>query len=446
MYDKIQFTLVDCPGHASLIRTIIGGAQIIDIMILVIDAVKGIQTQTAECIVIGEITTEKCVVALNKVDALEEQALKKSEKKIANVLSTTRYGQAPRVAVSAAKKSGIAALIDVLVESVDLPSRKVDGVPFLMSIDHCFALKGKGTVLTGTCLAGKIAVGESFEICEMGQEKKVKSIQIFHQPVPQLQCGERGGLLVSGLDASSLERGLICAPQSVPLAHAVIISIEAVRFHKFSITPQLKFHITLGHSTVMGKLTLFYRGNHASFLLGGDYETKSQMSIDPGQQSSDHPGASSRPVQSTDIPWALLTLETPLPVPTGAAVIGSRLDLPGEGSKICRIAFHGHVLHVNPGPTDLHLYARQEKHATVLRIHDANTVIVQGLLRGKSADVRKWIGMELLAPNGALGKIEGRFGQGDKMRVVFRDGIEGIGPQSVLSVILKRELEVRGLS
>lgn len=47
-YDKIQFTLVDCPGHASLIRTIIGGAQIIDFMVLVIDAIKGVQTQTAE--------------------------------------------------------------------------------------------------------------------------------------------------------------------------------------------------------------------------------------------------------------------------------------------------------------------------------------------------------------------------------------------------------------
>jgi selenocysteine-specific elongation factor len=47
-YDAVQITLVDCPGHASLIRTIIGGAQIIDLMLLVVDVVKGIQTQTAE--------------------------------------------------------------------------------------------------------------------------------------------------------------------------------------------------------------------------------------------------------------------------------------------------------------------------------------------------------------------------------------------------------------
>lgn len=40
-YDSVQFTLVDCPGHASLIRTVIGGAQIIDLMLLVVDITKG---------------------------------------------------------------------------------------------------------------------------------------------------------------------------------------------------------------------------------------------------------------------------------------------------------------------------------------------------------------------------------------------------------------------
>ena len=71
-FDKVQFTLVDCPGHASLIRTIIGGAQIIDVMFLVIDVNKGIQTQTAECLVIGEILTNNMIVVLNKIDLIPE--------------------------------------------------------------------------------------------------------------------------------------------------------------------------------------------------------------------------------------------------------------------------------------------------------------------------------------------------------------------------------------
>ena len=71
-FDFIQFTLVDCPGHASLMKTIIGGASIIDIMMLVVDAQKLVQTQTAECIVLGEILMDKLVVAMNKVDMFPE--------------------------------------------------------------------------------------------------------------------------------------------------------------------------------------------------------------------------------------------------------------------------------------------------------------------------------------------------------------------------------------
>lgn len=49
------------------------GAQIIDLMMLVIDVTKGIQTQTAECLVIGEITCGKLIVVLNKVDLIPEK-------------------------------------------------------------------------------------------------------------------------------------------------------------------------------------------------------------------------------------------------------------------------------------------------------------------------------------------------------------------------------------
>lgn len=69
-------------SKASLIRTIIGGAQIIDLMILVVDIVKGVQTQTAECLVIGEITCSKMMVVLNKVDLLPSSTREASIQKV----------------------------------------------------------------------------------------------------------------------------------------------------------------------------------------------------------------------------------------------------------------------------------------------------------------------------------------------------------------------------
>ena len=104
-FNKMQYTLVDCPGHASLIRTIMGGAQIIDMMLLIIDVTKGIQTQTAECVVIGEILADKFLIILNKVDLLPEATREKKLAKTMEVLrkqlGRTKLGQAPMIGVAA---------------------------------------------------------------------------------------------------------------------------------------------------------------------------------------------------------------------------------------------------------------------------------------------------------------------------------------------------------
>lgn len=65
---------MDCPGHSSLIRTIIGGAQIMDLMLLLIDINKGMQPQTVECLILAQVTSQHLIVVLNKVDLIPVDA------------------------------------------------------------------------------------------------------------------------------------------------------------------------------------------------------------------------------------------------------------------------------------------------------------------------------------------------------------------------------------
>jgi len=52
---------------------VIGGAGIVDLAVLVVDAAKGVQTQTAECLVLGEIVCPQALlVAINKIDMIDE--------------------------------------------------------------------------------------------------------------------------------------------------------------------------------------------------------------------------------------------------------------------------------------------------------------------------------------------------------------------------------------
>lgn len=70
------------------------GAQIIDLMMLVVDVVKGVQTQTAECLLIGELTCPGMVVILNKIDLLpankRQSAIEKMTKRLHKTLEGTR--------------------------------------------------------------------------------------------------------------------------------------------------------------------------------------------------------------------------------------------------------------------------------------------------------------------------------------------------------------------
>jgi selenocysteine-specific elongation factor len=91
--DYLQLTLVDCPGHASLIRTVIAGANIIDTIVLVIDSVKGIQTQTTECLILAEILSDSIIVALNKIDLLDEKEVTPKISKLKTAFGNTKFGK-----------------------------------------------------------------------------------------------------------------------------------------------------------------------------------------------------------------------------------------------------------------------------------------------------------------------------------------------------------------
>lgn len=111
---------------------------------------------------------------------------------------------------------GIPALIDELKQRLPLPQRTSEG-PFAFAVDHCFAVRGQGTVMTGTVLSGAVSVGDNIELPALKAVRKVKSMQMFRQPVQQASQGDRLGICVTQFDPKQLERGLACTPDSLPL-------------------------------------------------------------------------------------------------------------------------------------------------------------------------------------------------------------------------------------
>ncbi|XP_061407807.1 selenocysteine-specific elongation factor [Lethenteron reissneri] len=452
-FEALQVTLVDCPGHASLIRTIIGGAQIIDLMMLVIDVTKGMQTQSAECLLIGEITCPRMMVVLNKTDMLPEAKratlIEKMTKKMHKTLENTRFKGAPIISVAAKpggpdapegqEAEGIAELIELLLSQTYLPQRDPAG-PLLMAVDHCFCIRGQGTVMTGTVLSGSVSVNDTVEIPALKVTKKVKSMQMFRKPVTSAAQGDRVGLCVTQFDPKLLERGLVCSPGSLLSLRSGIASVRRVPYFRGAVSTRAKFHVTIGHETVLARVSFFGAGggagddgggDDAAFDFSRDYayqdEFLAEQPKDRAEQADERTTTAPNPAPRHQ--WALLEFERPVTCPRPCKVIASRLDADIHANS-CRLAFHGTLLegfeekgYSEASLAQLRVYKTKSKEGTVERASGEYEVIGRSLFK-KETNMQLFVGMKVTLSTGEQGLIEGGFGQSGKFKVRVPAGLK----------------------
>lgn len=93
---------------------------------------------------------------------------------------------------------------------------------------------------------------------EAGKGKKVRSLQMFRQPVTEAMQGDRVAMCVAALDAKELERGIVLGEKyPVPMIDAAVCVVDKISYFKSTATTKSKFHVTLGHQTVMATAYFF---------------------------------------------------------------------------------------------------------------------------------------------------------------------------------------------
>ncbi len=224
-----HYAHVDCPGHADYIKNMITGAAQMDGAVLVVSAPDGPMPQTREHILLArQVGVPYIVVALNKVDMLDdEELLELVELEIRELLS--EYGfpgdDIPVVKVSALKAiegdSGAEEQVMELMGAIDgyvpEPERDMDK-PFIMAIEDVFTISGRGTVVTGRVERGRIVAGDEIEIVGFRDTEKTvaTSLEMFRKILDDAQAGDNVGVLLRGVDKGEVERGqVLAAPGSI---------------------------------------------------------------------------------------------------------------------------------------------------------------------------------------------------------------------------------------
>ena len=229
-----HYAHVDCPGHADYIKNMITGAAQMDGAILVVSAPDGPMPQTREHILLArQVEVPAMVVALNKVDAMDdEELLELVELELRELLS--EYGfpgeDIPIVRVSALNAleaedtsresewgKGIWELMDAVDEYIPVPERPRDQ-PFLMPVEDVFGIKGRGTVVTGRVEKGIVHVGDQIEVVGMKDTHQtvVTGVEMFHKTLDEGEPGDAVGVLLRGIERDGIERGqVLAAPGSI---------------------------------------------------------------------------------------------------------------------------------------------------------------------------------------------------------------------------------------
>ncbi len=209
----LRIGIIDVPGHERFVKNMVAGAAGIDLVALVVAADEGVMPQTREHLDICRLLGVKSgLVVLTKADLVEPDWLELVREDVAGFVAGSFLEGTPIVPVSSVTGAGLPELvaeIDRLAAQVE--ARSAEGL-LRLPIDRVFSMRGFGTVVTGTLVAGSIAVGDTVQILPSGRTAKVRGLQSYGEPIERATAGRRTAVNLQGVEVAEVSRGEVLVP------------------------------------------------------------------------------------------------------------------------------------------------------------------------------------------------------------------------------------------
>jgi selenocysteine-specific elongation factor len=255
---EVRFGFVDVPGHERFVKNMLAGAWGIDVLLLVVAADEAIKPQTQEhfeiCRMLG---VQRGVIALTKIDRVDAEKQELSRMEIEEFVAGSFLSKATIVPVSAKTGAGLGELKDALLQAATEVAAKDPRHYFRLPIDRSFSVKGFGTVVTGTLVAGQISVGQEVELLPTSQRLRVRGIQSGGKAAESAGAGQRTAVNLAGIEHSGIERGMVlAAPGWFRGSRRIDVRLELLRSaHSLKHRTQVHFHA--GTSETVGEVLFF---------------------------------------------------------------------------------------------------------------------------------------------------------------------------------------------
>jgi selenocysteine-specific elongation factor len=198
-----RVAIVDVPGHERFIGNMLAGVGSVPAALVVVAADDGWSAQTTEHVaVLDALGVRHALLVVTKADLADPAPVLADA---ADRLARTSMGRVVGVAVSGVTGDGMAQLREALERLLaGLPAPDA-AAPVRLWVDRAFTIRGAGTVVTGTLMAGTVAVGDRLALAR--REVTVRGLQTLGQPVDRATATARVALNLRGIAVEELSRG-----------------------------------------------------------------------------------------------------------------------------------------------------------------------------------------------------------------------------------------------
>ncbi|HEX5411526.1 MAG TPA: selenocysteine-specific translation elongation factor [Terriglobia bacterium] len=209
---EMRVGFVDVPGHERFVKNMLAGVGGIDLVLLVVAADESIKPQTREHFDICRLLNiPKGLVVITKCDLADSDVLDLVKLEIHELVKGSFLENAPVIAASAKTGAGLDEIREALRRLGEGILARPLTLPFRLPIDRAFVMRGFGTVVTGTLIAGSIHKDDEAEIFPERRRARVRGIQVHNAPAENAGAGQRTALNLAGIETSEIERGMVLA-------------------------------------------------------------------------------------------------------------------------------------------------------------------------------------------------------------------------------------------
>jgi selenocysteine-specific elongation factor len=248
---------VDVPGHERFVRTMLAGVGGIDCVLLIVAADESVMPQTREHFDICRLLRiPRGMIVMTKCDAADAETRALVRQEIADLVRGSFLEAAPVIEVSSVTGAGLGDLrMAITAEAKSVARRPIDGAARL-PIDRAFSMKGFGTVVTGTLVAGRIAADADLVVVPQGRQVKVRGIQVHGQPSGEALAGQRTAINLGGIEVGEVARGeTLAAPGTLSVTRRVDAEIDLLPSAK-PLKHGTRVRVHNGTAEVLGRVSI----------------------------------------------------------------------------------------------------------------------------------------------------------------------------------------------